>query len=394
MRPLRDVGYPVPKGCGYPPPASSLPPHRQPLPPADHSAFFAFPMQILRDMADPMHSRTLPLADSRILITGGAGFIGSALLWELNERGIDRIVLADRLRQNEKWRNLVPLRFEDYVESDDLIPMLERNALGDFDVILHLGACSSTTETDATYLLRNNYEFSKALAGWSIDRGARFVYASSAATYGLGEEGMSDADASFEALSRLRPLNMYGYSKLLFDKWVARRGLMDRVVGLRYFNIYGPNEAHKVDMRSVVAKAVPQVLETGRIRLFRSYHPQYADGEQLRDFLYVKDATGMSLHLAEHPSAAGLYNIGSGIASSWLDVAEAIFTAMDREPQIEFIDMPEYLRPKYQYFTQADIARLRESGYAQEVTPLKAAVSDYVRNYLMPDRRLEPAAAE
>lgn len=343
-------------------------------------------------MADKKRRRPLPLSESRVLITGGAGFIGSALLWDLNQRGCERVVVSDRLRQNEKWRNLVPLRFEDYVEADDLIPFLERDALGEFDLVLHLGACSSTTETDATYLLRNNYEFSKELAGWAIDRGARFVYASSAATYGLGEAGMRDDDSSVQALSRLRPLNMYGYSKLLFDRWLAGQGLMDRVVGLRYFNIYGPNEAHKGDMRSVVAKAVPQVLESGVIRLFRSHHPDYADGEQLRDFLYVKDATAMTLHLAAHPSAAGLYNIGSGEASTWVDVANALFAAMDREPNIEFIDMPEHLRAKYQYFTQADIGRLRGTGYDRKITPLDEAVRDYVRNYLLPDQRLEPGS--
>ena len=344
-------------------------------------------------MADKKRRRPSPLADSRVLITGGAGFIGSALLWDLNQRGYERVVVSDRLRENEKWRNLVPLRFEDYVEAEDLIPFLERGALGEFDLVLHLGACSSTTETDATYLLRNNYEFSKELAGWAVDQGARFVYASSAATYGLGEAGMSDEDSSFEALSALRPLNMYGYSKLLFDKWLAQQKLMDRVVGLRYFNIYGPNEAHKGDMRSVVAKAVPQVLDTGRIRLFRSHHPDYADGEQLRDFLYVKDATAMTLHLATHPSAAGFYNIGSGAASSWVEVARALFAAMGREPKIEFIDMPEHLRAKYQYFTQADVGRLKRTGYDREATPLEDAVKDYVQNYLLPDTRLEPGSA-
>jgi ADP-L-glycero-D-manno-heptose 6-epimerase len=333
----------------------------------------------------------MSFSDLRVLITGGAGFIGSALAWDLNRRGCERIVICDRLGRSEKWRNLVPLRFEEYIESEDLIASLERGALGSFDLVLHMGACSSTTETDAAYLVRNNYEFSRDLALWSLDHDARFLYASSAATYGLGEAGMDDADASPEALSKLRPLNMYGYSKLLFDKWLANNGLMDRVVGLKFFNIYGPNEAHKGDMRSVVAKSVPQILETGRIRLFRSHNPDYADGEQVRDFLYVKDATAMTLHLAATPGASGLVNVGSGRAATWLQVANAIFAAMDREPDIEFIDMPEYLRPKYQYFTQADIRKLRSTGYDGEVTPLASAIDEYVREYLIPDRRLEPA---
>lgn len=333
----------------------------------------------------------MSFSDLRVLITGGAGFIGSALAWDLNRRGCERIVICDRLGRSEKWRNLVPLRFEEYIESEDLIASLERGALGSFDLVLHMGACSSTTETDAAYLVRNNYEFSRELALWSLDHDARFLYASSAATYGLGEAGMDDADASPEALSKLRPLNMYGYSKLLFDKWLANRGLMDRVVGLKFFNIYGPNEAHKGDMRSVVAKSVPQILDTGRIRLFRSHNPDYADGEQVRDFLYVKDATAMTIHLATTPGASGLVNVGSGRAATWLQVANAIFAAMDREPDIEFIDMPEYLRPKYQYFTQADIGKLRSTGYDAEVTPLASAIGEYVREYLIPDRRLEPA---
>lgn len=330
----------------------------------------------------------MPLSDQRVLLTGGAGFIGSAVLWDLNQRGCDRVVVADRLGTSEKWRNLVPLRFEDYVEADDLLPLLERDALADFDLVLHLGACSSTTETDAAYLIRNNYEFSKELASWTVGRKARFVYASSAATYGSGERGMSDQAQSISALSELRPLNMYGYSKQLFDLWAARNGLLDRIVGLKYFNVFGPNEAHKGDMRSLVAKAVPQVLSTGKLQLFRSHHPDYADGEQLRDFLYVKDATAMTLHLAENRKAAGLFNVGSGEASTWLDVARALFSALGKEPDIDFVDMPEHLRAKYQYYTCADLSKLRQAGYSAPVTPLEEAVREYVRDFLLEDRRL------
>jgi ADP-L-glycero-D-manno-heptose 6-epimerase len=335
-------------------------------------------------------------ANGRVLVTGGAGFIGSALVWELNRRGCERVVIADRLGRGEKWRNLVPLRYEDYLDADDLLPALETGALGGFDLVLHMGACSSTTETDAAFLARNNYEYSKDLAAWALGAGARFVYASSAATYGDGERGMDDAAASPAELARLRPLNMYGYSKHMFDLYAARRGILDRVVGLKFFNVFGPNEAHKGDMRSLVAKAYAQVRDTGRISLFRSYRPEYPHGGQQRDFLYVKDAVRMTLHLAGTPSAAGLFNVGSGTAHTWTELAGALFAALGREPEIDFVEMPEALRAKYQYFTRADVSRLRDAGYDAPATPLRDAVADYVVRYLVPDRRLgdEADAAE
>jgi ADP-L-glycero-D-manno-heptose 6-epimerase len=281
----------------------------------------------------------------------------------------------------------VALRYEDYLEADDLFPRLEAGALGRFDVVLHMGACSATTERDATYLARNNYEFTKVLANQALATNARFVYASSAATYGEGAEGMEDrSDPAY--LYRLRPLNMYGYSKQMFDLYAARRGMLERITGVKFFNVYGPNESHKGEMRSLVNKAYTQVLETGEIRLFKSYRPGYADGEQKRDFLYVKDAVNMTLHLAETDGACGLFNVGSGEAHSWIELATAVFRALGREPNIRFVDMPESLREKYQYFTRADVGRLRGSGYTAPVTPLSDAVGDYVRNYLVPDRRL------
>jgi ADP-L-glycero-D-manno-heptose 6-epimerase len=324
----------------------------------------------------------------RILVTGGAGFIGSALVWALNSRGLEDIVVCDMLRTDEKWRNLVPLRYSDYVEGRELRERLSRSAtaLGSFSAVFHMGACSSTTERDASYLIDNNTAFTRELAAWSLGMGARFIYASSAATYGDGSQGMSDQDPAIE---RLRPLNMYGYSKHLFDLYARRLGWLERIVGLKYFNVFGPNEAHKGDMRSVVSKAHLQIRESGTIGLFKSYDPRYRDGCQMRDFLYVKDAAEMTLHFAEKASAAGgLFNLGSGQANTWLTLAEAIFSALGREPRIEFIEMPEALRAKYQYFTQADISKLRASGYDRPVTPLKDAVGDYVRNYLVPDKRL------
>ena len=329
----------------------------------------------------------IDFAKARVLVTGGAGFIGSALVWELNRRGCERIVIADFLETSEKWRNLAPLAFEDYVDAGDLLARIEAKSLGRFDLILHMGACSSTTERDASYLARNNYQFTKELAGCALTASTRFVYASSAATYGDGDAGMSD-DASLPNLRKLRPLNMYGYSKQMFDLYAAQRGLLDRIVGVKFFNIFGPNEGHKGDMRSLVNKAFHQVQKTGEISLFRSHRPDYADGEQKRDFLYVKDAVAMTLHLAAADNTAGLFNIGSGDASTWRELASAVFAALGKPPSIQYIDIPEDLRSRYQYFTQADIGRLRKSGYSASVTPLSAAVADYVGNYLVPGRYL------
>jgi ADP-L-glycero-D-manno-heptose 6-epimerase len=326
----------------------------------------------------------------RVLVTGGAGFIGSALIWALNRRGCEDIVVCDILGTNEKWRNLTPLRFADYVEADALLPRLQSGALGKFDLVLHMGACSSTTECDATYLIRNNYEFSKDLAAWALVKKARFVYASSAATYGDGSAGMEDGDAHIDTL---RPLNMYGYSKQLFDLHAKRAGFLKRMVGLKYFNVYGPNEDHKADMRSLVHKSFAQVKNEGVIRLFKSYRPDYKNGEQKRDFLYVKDAVAMTLHLAANKKAGGLFNIGSGAARTWIDLANSVFAALGKKPRIEFIEMPEAIRDKYQYFTQADISKLRAAGYREKITSLESAVADYVGNYLEPDKRLEPGIA-
>lgn len=324
-------------------------------------------------------------SDARVLVTGGAGFIGSALVWALNGRGCEQIVVCDHLGTHEKWRNLTPLRFSDYIEADKLVGRLSSGALGKFEVVLHLGACSATTESDASYLIRNNYEFTKDLAEWSLAHGARFTYASSAATYGDGARGMSDT----APLELLRPLNMYGYSKHLFDLYAKRAGFLDQVVGLKYFNVFGPNESHKGDMRSVVHKSYEQVARDGVIRLFKSYRLDYADGEQKRDFLYIKDAVAMTLHLAATETASGLFNLGSGEAHSWNSLVGAIFSALRREPRIEYIEMPEALRGKYQYFTRADIGKLRASGYRAPLTPLEDAVRDYVANYLTTGAALE-----
>jgi len=324
----------------------------------------------------------------RILVTGGAGFIGSALVWALNRRGHSDIVVTDVLGSDEKWKNLTPLKFADYVEADAFRRQLAANpaAFGRFSAVFHLGACSSTTEKNAGYLIDNNYNVTKELAAWSLAQGARFIYASSAATYGDGAEGMDDQS---EDLGRLRPLNMYGYSKHLFDLYAQQQGWLNQIVGVKYFNVFGPNEDHKGDMRSLVNKAYQQILATGRVQLFRSHKPEFKDGEQMRDFLYVKDAVEMTLHFAgPAPRAGGLYNLGSGEANTWVALTGAIFRALGRAPEIEFIDMPEVLRGKYQYYTRADVAKLRATGYARAMTPLTEAVRDYVQGYLVPGKKL------
>ena len=324
----------------------------------------------------------------RILVTGGAGFIGSALIWALNQRGITDIVVTDFLGSDEKWKNLVPLRFADFLDAAEFRRHLAQNAaaFGRFSSVFHLGACSATTEKNAAYLADNNYGYTKELAAWALAQSARFIYASSAATYGDGAQGMDDKD---ENLARLRPLNMYGYSKHLFDLHAQRAGWLPRVVGVKYFNVFGPNEDHKGDMRSLVNKAYQQILATGRVQLFKSHRPDFKDGEQKRDFLYVKDAVAMTIHFADQASTSGgLYNLGSGEANTWLTLTHAIFAALGRPPQIEFIDMPEVLRGKYQYFTQADIGKLRVTGYTRAMTPLNDAVRDYVQGHLVPGKKL------
>lgn len=322
-----------------------------------------------------------------IIVTGGAGLIGSALIWALNRRGIDDILVVDRLDGSEKWKHLVPLRFADYLDADDFE---RRTADGDdfggIGTVFHLGACSSTTETDSDYLMRNNYEYTKNLAGWAEESAERFVYASSAATYGGLEDDLSDeAD-----LTTLRPLNMYAYSKHLFDLYARRTGLDQSICGIKYFNVFGPNEDHKGEMRSIVQKAYEQARSTGSVKLFKSYRPEYADGEQRRDFVYVKNAVDMTLHLAES-EAAGIFNVGSGRSHTWLELVRPIFRALELPERIEFVEMPERLRGKYQYSTCARIDRLRAAGYDSPETSLEDAVVDYVTNYLVPGRCLDPA---
>ena len=246
--------------------------------------------------------------------------------------------------------------------------------------VIHLGACSATTERNADYLLENNYRYSCRLAAWAVAQGTRFVYASSAATYGDGSRGYDDT----APLAQLRPLNMYGYSKHLFDLWAERKGLLSQIAGLKYFNVYGPHEDHKGDMRSLVNKAYGQIVSRGWIELFESDRPDYRHGEQKRDFVYVRDAVELTLWLVEQREQSGLFNCGTGQARTWVDLAKALFAALGREPDIRFIPMPAQLRGKYQYFTQAEMTKVREAGYAEPFTSLADGVADYVQTYLDP----------
>lgn len=318
----------------------------------------------------------------KYIVTGGAGLIGSALIWKLNQQGIEDILVVDHLGTSEKWKNLRALKFADYMEKDVFMTRLTADGLPrETKVILHLGACSSTTEQDASYLAGNNFEYTKKTALYAAGKNIRFLYASSAATYGAGEHGYVDDETR---LDELRPLNMYGYSKQLFDQWAQRAGLLSGITGVKFTNVFGPNERHKGGMRSMVCRAFEQIRDTGKVKLFKSYRTDYADGDQKRDFIYVKDAAAMVMFLLEN-HCHGLYNVGSGRAETWNALAAAVFKAMDHPVRIEYVDMPESLRGKYQYYTCADLTKIRAAGCAAAVTPLADAVADCVRNYFARD---------
>lgn len=318
-----------------------------------------------------------------IIVTGAAGFIGRNTVAELNRRGEDELILVDELGKDEKWKNLVGLRYEDIVSPEEFLGLIEDGTFAEARACIHLGACSATTERDADYLLRNNYQYTRVLCNWALSNDVRFVYASSAATYGDGKRGYDDADGVTPALE---PLNMYGYSKHMFDLWALKHNLFDRIVGLKYFNVFGPFEDHKGDMRSVVAKSYDQIRCAGEVRLFKSYRPEYPDGGQKRDFVYVKDAVDVTLHFALQDADApgGLFNCGTGQAHTWLELVKPVFEAMRLPVKIEFIEMPEVLRGKYQYFTEAKMEKLRAAGYTKAFTPLDVAVREYVRGYYLP----------
>jgi len=321
-----------------------------------------------------------------IVVTGGAGFIGSCFIARLNELGMDDIMVVDQLGTHEKWKNLLGKKFNTYMHKNDFLMQLGTGKLNTLvESIIHLGACSATTEMDADYLMQNNVHYSMALASWCLQNKKKLWYASSAATYGDGSHGYSDNDA---ATPSLRPLNMYGFSKQLFDMWILRNERWKQVTGFKYFNVFGPNEYHKGEMRSMINKAFPTARDEGIIRLFKSDRPDYADGGQQRDFVYIKDVVNVMAWFYTHPKVGGIYNIGTGKAHSWNDVARAMFSALGVEGTIEYIPMPEKLKGKYQYYTEAELTKLRKAGCDYEYHSLEDSVKDYVQNYLMKDQKI------
>jgi ADP-L-glycero-D-manno-heptose 6-epimerase len=321
-----------------------------------------------------------------IVVTGGAGFIGSNIVARLCAEGRRDIVVCDRLETADlgKWKNLAKHGIADFWSPEELFPQMERHAER-IEAVIHMGAISSTTEPDADLMLRTNFSLSRDLWDWCALREARLIYASSAATYGDGGLGFEDQD-DLRSLSALRPLNAYGYSKYLFDQYAARqaqsRTAPTQWAGLKFFNVYGPNEYHKGGMKSVVAQIWPRVSAGEPVTLFRSHNPNYPDGGQMRDFVFVDDVVDMVEWLLDSPDISGVFNAGSGRARSFLDLATATFEAAGREPQIAYVDTPESIRDKYQYFTEARMERVRAAGFAGQATPLEEGVRRYVQDFL------------
>lgn len=317
------------------------------------------------------------------LVTGGAGFIGSVLIKELNDQGIEDIIVVDRLRETSKWLNLRGLKFAQYVHADEFFNEENERWHSRIQKIFHMGACSATTEMNMDFLMKNNVEYSQKLFNIALQQDIPFIYASSAATYGDGEMGYSDAH---ESLSGLCPLNPYGYSKQLFDEWVLKQFKKPQVwFGLKFFNVYGPQEYHKGSMRSVVHQAVGQILNTGEVKLFQSHHDDYKDGEQLRDFIYAKDLAKAMLLMGEVQKCdhSGIYNMGTGTARSFKQLVEETFHAMDKQVRIKYVPMPEHLKSQYQYYTQADMSKFSALFPDFQFCDLKTGVSDYVKNHLI-----------
>ena len=314
------------------------------------------------------------------VVTGGAGFIGSAIIAKLNAEGVDDILVVDNLGEGNKWLNLRGLKFDDLVGPDEF---LEGVALDrwtdDITAIVHMGACSATTERDVDFLMENNYRYSVQLAEYAAAHAMRYIYASSAATYGSGEQGFDDDP---ERIGSLRPINPYGFSKQIADQWLLRRGYQEHCVGLKFFNVFGPNEYHKDFQRSTVVKAFEQLKAQGEIKLFRSAHPNYGDGEQRRDFVYVKDVLDPIWWLLEHPEVNGIFNMGTGKARTFADLARAVCAALGQPASISFIDMPEALKGQYQYFTEATMERLAAKGCPLRFQSLEESVKDYVVGHL------------
>ena len=324
-----------------------------------------------------------------LLVTGGAGFIGSNVVAALNEAGRNDVVVNDLLGTDQKWRNLSKRQVADVVAPADLFRWLDGGRK--LDAVIHMGAISDTTATDADLVMENNFRTSVRLLDWCTSARVPFIYASSAATYGDGAEGFSD-DWSPASLQKLKPMNLYGWSKQLFDqavveRFVKKEKLPPQWAGLKFFNVFGPNEYHKGEMMSLVAKRFDDARSGRTVRLFKSHRPGIGDGEQRRDFLYVDDAVAVVRWLLETPQVSGIFNVGTGKARSFRDLISALFRALGLEPRIEYIDMPENIRGQYQYFTESDVSNLRQAGYNSGFTPLEEAVGKYVSGYLdQPDR--------
>lgn len=322
-----------------------------------------------------------------VIVTGGAGFIGSAVVAHLNKSGEKDIVIVDNLSDSGKWKNLVQLKYREYVHKSHFLAALRNGEFKSARAIVHMGACSSTTETDGDYLMANNYAYTRVIAEHALEKGIRFIYASSAATYGGIEKNFDDDDATSLTL---RPINRYGYSKQIFDEVAIANGWQKQIAGLKFFNVYGPNEYHKGDMSSVIYKAFHQINEAGFLKLFKSYRSEFADGGQKRDFVYIKDCVAVITALIQNPKVNGIFNLGSGRARSWNDLAGAVFSAMGRETKIEYIEMPKTLQGSYQYYTEANMTKLTATGLAVSATSLEDGVTDYVQNYLARgERRLQ-----
>lgn len=314
----------------------------------------------------------------KVIVTGGAGFIGSCLVRMLNDMGIEDIIIVDHIASTDKWLNMRNKKYIEYIPRDEFLDRLDEFR-GEVSHVLHMGACSATTEKDFDFLYRNNFEFTKAMWKFCTENYCSFIYASSAATYGAGEFGFDDK----MDIKKLQPLNGYGYSKQLFDLWVEKQTEEPaQHVGFKFFNVYGPNEYCKGSMASVIFHAFNKITETGEMGIFKSYKEGYADGKQLRDFVYVKDLCKVVHFMIEHPEVNGLFNLGTGKARSFYDLVSATFDAMGLAKKITFVEMPESLRPKYQYFTEAKMDKLREVGYEEEFYSLEDGVRDYVQNYL------------
>ena len=318
-----------------------------------------------------------------IIVTGAAGFIGSAFVWQLNQEGIKDIILVDKLRNEDKWKNIGKREYYDWVDRDELFDWLsEEHNAKKVKAIVHMGAISATTETDGDLLMKNNYEYSKKLWEFCADRNLQYVYASSAATYGLGEDGYED-DIDLKGHEALRPLNKYGYSKKIFDVWALKQEEAPKQwVGLKFFNVYGPQEYHKGRMASMVFHSYNQALKDGYVKLFKSHKEGYKDGEQLRDFVYIKDIVSVMSWLLKNPEVSGIFNLGTGKARSFYDLTYHALKAGNLGDDIRFVDMPEDLRGKYQYFTEANMKKLIKAGYTKDFYTLEEGVKDYVENYL------------